>query len=139
MIGIANLWVSTHGPAKLGTYYAGLLVMLAANVVMPLDSFLGLPQIAQGLAAGVLVLSPVFFAGAIFATLLRNAKRPEQALAYNTAGALIGGLAENLSLLVGFSYIIVVAGIIYCASWVFSERSLRRSRDAVSLVHAGTP
>jgi hypothetical protein len=57
---------------------------------------------ALGRAAGVLVLSPVFFAGAILATLLRNAKRTEQELAYNTAGAPIGGFAENLSLLGGF-------------------------------------
>jgi hypothetical protein len=127
MIGIASFWVLKRPAASLWTYYAGLLAMLALNVATPLDSFLGLPQIIQGLAAGFLVLSPVFFAGAIFATLLRNARMPEQALAYNTAGALIGGFAENLSLLVGFNYLIVVAGIIYCTSWVFSERSLRRA------------
>jgi spermidine synthase len=137
MIGVANLWVLNRRPAGLRTYYAGLFVMLALNVATPLDSFLGLPQIAQGLAAGVLVLSPVFFAGAIFATLLRDAKRTEQALAYNTAGALIGGFTENVSLLVGFNYIIVVAGIIYCASWIFSERSLARSGGTVPLAQVG--
>jgi putative hemolysin len=33
-------------------------------------------------------VAPVFFAGVVFAMLLRQAKRPEQALAYNTAGAI---------------------------------------------------
>ena len=136
MIGIANSWMRRRPSAKPWIYYAGLLVTLALNAAMPLDIFLGLPETVQGLAAGGLALSPVFFAGAIFAILLRNAKRPEQALAFNTAGALIGGFTENVSLLVGFNYLMLVAAAIYCASWVFTKRSLSRTAASRPVVGA---
>jgi len=69
-----------------------------------------------------LLLSPVFCAGVIFATLFKRAEQPERALAYNTAGAILGGLAENVSLLIGFQWILAVAGLIYLASWGFARR-----------------
>jgi hypothetical protein len=72
------------------------------------------------------VLAPVFFAGVIFATLFRRAAHPEQALAYNTAGAILGGFAESTSLLIGFQYLIVIAGVIYVASWLAAARSSHR-------------
>ena len=87
------------------------------NVVVPLDSFLGFPQPYQGIAAGALVLSPVFFSGVIFAVLFANAPKPEQALAYNTAGAIAGGLAESFSLMIGFQYLLGIAALAYLASW----------------------
>jgi SAM-dependent methyltransferase len=116
MILLANVWVLKAKRIRLPLHYAGLLVSLALNVVIPLDSFLGFPPLVQGIAAGALVLSPVFFAGVVFATLFRTAEKPEQALAYNTAGAILGGLAESLSLLIGFKYLVLVAAAMYIAS-----------------------
>jgi SAM-dependent methyltransferase len=117
MILLANLHVLRRKPVRLGPYYVGLLATLALNVLVPLDSFLGLPIVAQGIAAGALVLSPVLCAGVIFAMLIRTAPRPEQALAHNTAGAILGGLAETASLLIGFQYLLVLAGAIYAGAW----------------------
>jgi hypothetical protein len=60
--------------------------------------------------------------------LFREARRPEQALAYNTAGALLGGFAESASMLIGFQYLIALAGAIYLASWGLAARaSVRRA------------
>lgn len=121
MILLANLWVLKRRPACLAPFYWGLLLTLALNTVVPLDAFLGLPRLLQGIAAGILLLSPVFCSGVIFAMLFRTAAKPEQALAFNTAGAMLGGLAENASMLVGFQYLIAVAGVIYAASWACSR------------------
>jgi hypothetical protein len=118
MILLANLWVLRRRPVGLSPYYWGLLFTLALNTVIPLDAFLGLPGFLQGIAAGILLLSPVFCSGVIFAVLFRTAVKPEQALAFNTAGAMFGGLAESGSMLVGFQYLIGIAGVIYAASWV---------------------
>jgi len=63
--------------------------------------------------------------------LFRQAKRPEQALAYNTAGAILGGFAESGSMLVGFSILIALAGAIYLASWALAARAT--ARRAVSI------
>jgi spermidine synthase len=121
MILLANLCVLKRKPVSVVPYYIALLATLALNVAIPLDSFLGLPALVRGGGAAILVLSPVFCAGVIFAVLIRGAAKPEQALAYNTAGAILGGFTETTSLLIGFKYLLVVAGIIYLASWSFAR------------------
>jgi spermidine synthase len=124
---LANYWVLRAEPSNLTPYYAGLLIALGLNVVVPLDSFLGLPRLVQAITAGALVLSPVLFSGVIFAVVFRRSNRPEQALAYNTAGAILGGLTEPASMLIGFKYLVVVAGVIYLGSWVLQGRRTRSS------------
>jgi spermidine synthase len=126
MILIANLHVLKRRPVRMAPYYAGLLATLALNLAVPLDSFLGWQLLARAVTAGALVLAPVFYAGVIFAMLFRQAKRPEQALAYNTAGAILGGFAESSSLLIGFQYLIALAGLIYLASWALAVRATAR-------------
>ena len=49
------------------------------------------------MAVGALVFSPIFCSGIIFAQLFARAEKPDQALAYNAAGAILGGLLENSS------------------------------------------
>jgi hypothetical protein len=122
MILAANLWVLKRHVAGVVPYYVALVLMLAVNIAVPLDSFLGWPRILQGVAAGALVLSPVFFAGVIFAKSFDKAKKPEQALAYNTAGAILGGIAETSSLLIGFQWLLAVAAVIYITSAMFGAR-----------------
>ena len=56
----ANLFVSRVRPVGLGPYYAGLMVVLALNVFVPLDAFLGLSRVAQVTAAAcVLAFTPI--------------------------------------------------------------------------------
>ena len=126
MILAANLWVLKRKPAGVTPFYFVLLAALIVNIALPLDSFLGWPQIVQGIAAGALVLSPILCAGVIFAKLFEKAARPERALAYNTAGAILGGLAETCSLLIGFQWLLAVAGAIYLASWVCRGRAVEK-------------
>jgi spermidine synthase len=127
MILLANLWVLRRPAAPVAPFYAALMATLFLNIVIPLDAFLGLPQLVQGVAAGALVLSPILCAGVIFATLFGKAERPDQALAYNTAGAILGGLAETSSLLIGFQWILAVAAIIYLGSWLAAPRRASRA------------
>ncbi|HLK63537.1 MAG TPA: hypothetical protein VKU19_08860 [Bryobacteraceae bacterium] len=122
MILLANLWVLKRSPRGVTPFYVVLLVMLALNVAIPLNSFLGLPRIVQGAAAGALVVCPIFCAGVIFALSFARTKLPDQALAYNTAGAILGGIAETSSLLIGFQWLLAVAGVFYVASWLCGPR-----------------
>jgi spermidine synthase len=120
MILAANVLVLKWKPASVTPYYLVLFATLILNVAVPLDSFLGLPRVVQGIAGGALVLSPIFCAAVIFAKLFEKTTRPEQALAYNTAGVILGGLAETTSLLIGFQWLVAVAGLIYLASFLVS-------------------
>jgi SAM-dependent methyltransferase len=131
MILAANLWVLKRKPCSVGIFYVALLTALALNLSLPLDAFLGWPAVAQGAAAGLLLFSPVFCAGVIFAVLFRTASNPVQALAFNTGGAILGGLAENSSLLIGFKWLLAVAGVIYVASWIMP--SFIRTKETARL------
>ena len=137
MILIANLRVLVVRQERTTPYYLGLLASLALNLAVPLDRFLGWPLLARAAAAGTLVLAPIFFAGVVFAMLFRHSKRPEQALAYNTAGAILGGFAESVSLLIGYQYLIALAAAIYLASWALAAR--RRSWRAQFVSSVPTP
>lgn len=118
----ANYWVLRRRPPSLTPYYLVLLAALVANMVTPLDVFLGLPIAVQGVAAGTLVTLPILSAGVIFARLFSRAPRPEQSLAYNTAGAILGGLSEATSMLIGFQWLLGVAALVYIASWLAAGR-----------------
>jgi len=123
----ANLWVLKWPARSLTPFYLVLLAAMVVNIAVPLDSFLGLARPLQGAAVGVLVFSPIFCAGIVFARLFARAEKPAQALAYNAAGAILGGLLENASLLIGFQWLLALAALIYVASWVAAPRGAGNS------------
>jgi spermidine synthase len=125
----ANLFVSIFKPQRLGWAYAGLFTLLAANVIVPLDAFLGLNRVVQVAASCGLVFGPMLFAGVIFAVSFQRSAQPNRAFGANVAGALMGGFAENASMLLGFQYLLGVAVIFYGLS-IFS--SSNRTSDRIA-------
>lgn len=116
MILAANLVVLCFRPRRLWPYYAGLLAMLAVNVLVPLDFFLGMSRPLQVAGSCLLVSLPILFAGVIFAASFGRTEAPERALGANIAGAMVGGLAEYGSMLLGFQYLLLVAVGFYLVS-----------------------
>jgi hypothetical protein len=122
MILLANLFVLKYRPENLRFYYAGLLAALILNVVIPLDLFLGINRTLQALVSSLLVFTPIFFAGVIFAVSFSRSKEPDRDFGANTAGAMLGGLAENLSMLFGFQHLVLVAVVFYILSAISTRR-----------------
>ncbi len=118
MILLANLYVQAARPRRLGAYYALLAASLLAGAIVPLSTFLGLPATARAVASCASVFVPVFFAGVIFAATFRDRERPDAALGSNIAGVIVGGLAENASLVVGFDGLLYLALGFYALSTV---------------------
>jgi hypothetical protein len=116
-----NLFAAWVKPKNLAPYYVGLFAALGANLIVPLDAFLGLDRAVQVALACGLVFGPVAFAGVVFPVSFARAPRPDRFFGANVAGALAGGLAENMSMLVGFRYLLVVAVVIYAASALFGR------------------
>jgi spermidine synthase len=123
MILAANLFVLKFRPARLRVYYAGLLVALGLNIVIPLDFFLGMNHALQVVGSCVLVFAPILFAGVIFAVSFAQSAEPDRDFGANTAGAMLGGLAEYSSMLLGFQYLVLVAVAFYVLSAVLSRPS----------------
>ncbi|MGH9530780.1 MAG: spermidine synthase [Terriglobales bacterium] len=133
MILLANLYVLRIAPTRLGPYYAALFAALALNCVVPLNWFLGMGRMPQVVGSCVLVFLPILFAGIIFAAAFRRTVAPDLAFGANIAGAMLGGLAEYTSMLLGFRYLMVVAIAFYAGA------VLLRPRPAETPVSAAAP
>lgn len=93
--------------------YIALFVSLLVAWLIPVDDLLGLsylPRFAAGVALG---FTPVFIANLVFAQRFREAGDSPQAFAANLLGAVVGGLLEYTSLLVGYRNLLIVVGVCY--------------------------
>jgi hypothetical protein len=118
----ANLYVLKMPSVRLGLHYAGLLVLLAASVLVPFDAFLDGGIVWRYVVPCALALGPMFFAGVIFARTFRDEANPDQAFGSNIAGSVIGGLAESFSTLLGFRYLLLLAiGFYLLSIWMPSR------------------
>jgi SAM-dependent methyltransferase len=96
-----------------GPVFAGLFVLLATAFAVPVRALLGLGDVAQFVTAGLVVGLPIFCSSWIFAILFRTQRDPARALAYNLLGAIVGGVLEYASLIVGFKALYVIAALMY--------------------------
>ena len=119
---LGNLYAGAVKPRRLEPYYVGLFLAIGVGLAVPLDVFLGLNPVVQVVAACSLVFAPILFAGVIFPTTFARTTRPDLFFAANVAGAMVGGLAENASMLLGFRYLLLVALGFYALSAVFGGK-----------------
>jgi SAM-dependent methyltransferase len=118
----SSVFVWAVRPRRLGPCYAGLMASLALNAAVPLHDFLG-GRPLQMAAACLLVFAPVVFAGVVFAASFARVRDPELALGANIAGAVVGGFAENLSMLIGFRHLALVALVVYALAALAARRT----------------
>lgn len=122
LILFANLYVLRAPRINLIWHYVGLIVLLGVGALVPLDLFLDGGIFWRYGIPCLIALGPMFFAGVIFARSFRDAPQPDLALGSNIAGAVVGGLAESLSMLLGFQYLLLVALAFYLLS-IWSPRA----------------
>jgi hypothetical protein len=90
----------------------GILAGIACAYFVPFQRIPGSAALV-GTFAAIIFAIPVFFAGLLFASEFRSVESPAAALGANMLGAVVGGLLENLSLVVGMKALLVVAAILY--------------------------
>jgi heme/copper-type cytochrome/quinol oxidase subunit 2 len=93
-----------------------LFATLVISTIVPLDFFLGMNRALQVFGSCLLVFAPVLFAGVIFAESFRRTAEPDRAFGFNIAGAMMGGLTEYSSMMLGFQYVVLVAILFYAFS-----------------------
>ena len=90
----------------------GILAGIAIAYLVPFSRIPGSAALIGSFAAIVFAI-PVFFAGLLFASEFRSVASPAAALGANMLGAVVGGLLENLSLIIGMKALLVVAAVCY--------------------------
>ena len=121
---LGNLFAGKVNPKRLEPYYLGLMATLAVGLLVSPSAFLGLSPTVQIVGACLLVFAPIAFAGVIFATSFKRTAQPDRVFGANVAGALVGGLAENTSVVLGFQLLLCVAAGFYLLSAAFGNREL---------------
>lgn len=120
---IANIWVL--GRPRHGTRwpFVGLFLSLVVAYAIPARSLLPLGLVGQWVVGGLMVALPILFAALIFAVLFRSrTANPTAALAANLLGAIVGGVLEYSSMIVGIKTLYVIAAVFYVAAFLASER-----------------
>jgi hypothetical protein len=104
------------GTRRLPVLYALLFAALAVAWAVPPDDLLGLSIPARLAAAFALSFTPIFLANLIFAQRFKDSASSTTAFGANLIGAMVGGLLEYSSLVLGYrSLLIVIAGLYACA------------------------
>ena len=114
----SNLFVLILKPQKLWPYYLLLSAALVVNIAVPMSRFLALPGLEKVAISCAVIFVPIFFAGIIFGASFRDSSQPDVDFGSNIAGAILGGLSENLSLMIGFNNLLIIALAFYVLSAV---------------------
>jgi spermidine synthase len=122
MILAANLFVHWFKPRSMPLFYVMLIASLLVGILVPMNLFLALPGVWKTVASCAVTFAPIFFAGVIFGSAFRDSRQPGIDFGCNIAGVLLGGLCENLSLMMGFSNLLGVAIVFYILSWLLRPR-----------------
>ena len=122
MILLANLFVHVFKPKTTMPFYVLLVISLIIGIVVPMNAFLALPGVLKIIASCAVAFMPIFFAGVVFATSFRDSRQPGLDFGCNIAGVMLGGLCENLSLMLGFSNLLGVAILFYILSAIMQPK-----------------
>jgi hypothetical protein len=82
---------------------------------------------------------PLFFAGVIFSESFRLCKNRSSAFGSNIMGAVAGGIAQNLSFVVGLNSLLLLAAVFYVFAGLCAGLDLKKASDRRSEVVAVGP
>jgi hypothetical protein len=90
-----------------------LLILLALNYALPVGRVSFNSRLIESAFYGVLVFSPVLCAGLLFSSNFRTSSATTADFGANLLGAMAGGVAEYLSLLAGYRFLLIPVGVCY--------------------------
>jgi hypothetical protein len=112
----ANLAVSRVDIARPWLVGGVLLALLAVNYLIPVGRVAFESRVAESVFYAVLMFSPIFCAGLLFGSAIKHSTSLPRDFGANLLGAMVGGVAEYLSLVSGFGALLFVVGLCYLAA-----------------------
>lgn len=98
--------------------YGVLLATVAVNWLIPGRALLSLPTPARLLVAVLLAFAPIFAANLVFASRFRGTANSTAAFGANLLGAMVGGMLEYTSLVIGYRHLLVLVALLYGAAFL---------------------
>jgi hypothetical protein len=109
-----------------------LIVLLAVNALIPVGRVAFDSRAAESLFYAALMFSPIICAGLLFGSSIKLSTSLPRDYGTNLLGAMVGGVAEYLSLVTGFRFLLVIVAIFYIGALI-----ARRRLGSASTVTAG--
>jgi len=107
-----------------GIIYALLFVSLAIAYVVPVNALLEFPPLARFVLGSLLAFIPIFLANLVFARRFRDVGSSTIAFGANLLGAMVGGLLEYVSIIIGYRNLLIVVAVLYALAWFFGRKYL---------------
>jgi hypothetical protein len=110
--------------------YGLLAASILVSWLIPRSSLLGLPFIPRLIFAIVLAFLPIFIANLVFAQRFRDTSDALTAFSANLLGAMVGGLLEYTSMVLGYRNLLLVALVAYGLAFVSGRNYITRTTSA---------
>jgi hypothetical protein len=104
--------------------YPVLFASLLLGWLVPVSALLDLAAVPRFFAAVTLAFLPIFSANLIFAQRFRDTADSTAAFGANLIGAMVGGLLEYTSLILGYRNLVLVAALVYGLALLTGRRYL---------------
>jgi SAM-dependent methyltransferase len=121
----ANLAVSRIEIRRPWLVGSCLLVLLAASALLPIGAVAFASRLAESVCYAFLLFSPIFCAGLLFGSAMKHSTSVSRDFGANLLGAMTGGVAEYLSLIVGYRALAVIIALCYIGA-LLARRSEQR-------------
>jgi hypothetical protein len=121
---------------RAGFLWIALAASVAVAWLVPTDALLGLSVVPRFLAATALAFAPVFLANLIFAERFRDVGESTVAFGANLLGAMVGGVIEYLSLVIGFRSLLLVTAALYGMAYLLARPHLGVNAKPAAASHA---
>jgi hypothetical protein len=105
--------------------YAALLAALIVAWAVPPSSLLSLSALPRFFTAVIIAFAPIFLANMVFAQRFRGTEDTGTAFGANLLGAMVGGVLEYASLIVGYRWLLVFVALLYGLAFLTGWRHLR--------------
>jgi hypothetical protein len=124
-------FVRVRRPALL---YLCLLAALVVAWAIPPSALLSLSPLPRFVAAVAIAFAPIFLANMVFSQRFRDTGDSTTAFGANLLGAMIGGILEYLSLIVGYQWLLVLVALLYALAFITGRVHLRVAGSGLARV-----
>jgi len=126
MVLAANLVAARVERLPIHVAYALLVSSLVGAYLFDLRWVLFAPFAVRLVVAVGISGLPLFFAGLVFSDLFKGetGDGAVQAFGFNLVGAMIGGLAEHVGVVIGLDQLLLVAAFVYGLAWLGTARAV---------------
>jgi hypothetical protein len=114
--------------------YAALLGALIVAWAIPPSSLLSLAPLPRFFVAVIIAFAPIFLANMVFAQRFRGTADTGTAFGANLLGAMLGGVLEYASLIVGYRWLLVFVAVLYGLAFLTGWRHVRAAGPAAARI-----